>query len=482
MNGGDPVPSSAQIRERLDHPIIDVDGHYVEVVPLLAEYVREAADAKTAERLCELIDLDARRVEVPDDARSATRWTTRLPWWGTPGSALDRATAHLPAILYRRLDELGIDVSILYPSLGLIVAGVPDEEMRRAGCRAINRYGADLLQGLGDRLLAPAILPVHTPGEAIAELEYAVEALGSRTCMIMGNARRIRPELRGDASIPYPHNTRLDVLGFDSELDYDPFWRRCVELGVSITCHGGSMGTYHRESPTSYMYNHIGQFAANSEAFAKGLFLGGVTKRFPELRFAFLEGGVGWGVQLLAALADRWIKRGGKNIDGLDPARLDWKEVEALLRAENPRFAEPAVMAALRAYASDPPRERDEFRATGIEKLDEIPALFTRSFFFGCEADDPINAWAFDEARNPFGVKLRAVLGSDVGHWDVVDMAEVVEEAYEGVEHGHLDADDFRDFACDNAIRLHAHTNPDFFAGTIVEDYAAGFRRSDRGR
>ena len=49
-----------------------------------------------------------------------------------------------------------------------------------------------------------------------------------------------------------------------------------------------------RNSPTNFTYNHIGHFADAGHAAAKGIFLGGVTRRFPELRFAFLEGGVGW--------------------------------------------------------------------------------------------------------------------------------------------------------------------------------------------
>jgi hypothetical protein len=40
------------------------------------------------------------------------------------------------------------------------------------------------------------------------------------------------------------------------------------------------------------MYNQIGHFAAAGAALAKSLFLGGVTRRFPELRVALLEGGV----------------------------------------------------------------------------------------------------------------------------------------------------------------------------------------------
>ena len=64
------------------------------------------------------------------------------------------------------------------------------------------------------------------------------------------------------------------------------------------------------------------------------------------------------------------------------------------------------------------------------------------------------------------------MLGSDLGHWDVPDARDVVPEAYELVEHGLITAADFRDFACDNAIRLHGGMNPRFFDGTAVEDYA----------
>ncbi len=39
------------------------------------------------------------------------------------------------------------------------------------------------------------------------------------------------------------------------------------------------------------------------EAAAKAMLFGGVTKRFPDLPFVFLECGVSWGVQLLDARA-----------------------------------------------------------------------------------------------------------------------------------------------------------------------------------
>jgi hypothetical protein len=48
-----------------------------------------------------------------------------------------------------------------------------------------------------------------------------------------------------------------------------------------------------------------------------------------------------------------------------------------------------------------------------------------------------------------------------------------VPEAYELVEHGLLDDDDFRDFMFTNAVRFWGEVNPDFFKGTVVEKQAA---------
>ena len=93
--------------------------------------------------------------------------------------------------------------------------------------------------------------------------------------------------------------------------------------------------------------------------------------------------------------------------------------------------------------------------------------------YFGCEADDPVNAWAFNRRSNPMGSRLNALFSSDIGHFDVPDMTEVVPEAYELVEHGLINEDDFRDFMFTNAVRFWGEVNPDFFKGTVVEKQAA---------
>src|SRR6185437_310531 len=111
----------------------------------------------------------------------------------------------------------------------------------------------------------------------------------------------------------------------------------------------------------------------------------------------------------------------------------------------------------IRTHFSKPaarPTQIDEFSRAVIESPEDIRDLFVPNFFFGCEADDPMNALAFDSRLVPLKSRLQVVLGSDIGHWDVPDMNEVMHEVYEPVEEGLINARDFRDLVCDNAVRL----------------------------
>ena len=98
---------------------------------------------------------------------------------------------------------------------------------------------------------------------------------------------------------------------------------------------------------------------------------------------------------------------------------------------------------------------------------------FVTNLYFGCEADDPMTSTAFDRSRTPLGRPIRAMFSSDIGHWDVPDMLEVLGEAWENVEKGWLDRAAFRDFVFGNVARFYTDTNPDFFAGTVVEKAVA---------
>src|SRR5438445_693082 len=358
-------PTDARmLRSRLNHPIIDADGHWLEYAPLVREEFRRIGGDAAAEALAIASD------RIPSSLRMslAERRRRRVgqeAFWGSPSeNVLDRATAMLPRLLYERLDDLGIDFCVVYPTAGLGYHRMPDTRLRRAICRAYNVFTADRFRGLEDRIIPAAIIPMYTPEEAIEEMEFTARQLGYKVMMVGGLMRRPIPALAAERPEAAGLVEWYDVVGIDSPHDYDPVWEKCRELRIAPSFHNGARSILLRNSPSNFCFNHIGHFASAGHAVCKAL-------------------------------------------------------------------------------------------------------------FFGCEADDPVNAWAFNRRANPMGARLNALFSSDIGHFDVPDMADVVPEAYELVEHGLIGDDDFRDFMFANAVRFWGEVNPDFFKGTVVETAAA---------
>ena len=391
---------------------------------------------------------------------------------------MDRAASMLPRFLKERLDEFGFDFCIAYPTLGFFLFDEPDDELRQAGCRAQNAMVAELFADVGDRITPAATIPTHTPDEAIAELDHVVGNLGLKVAMVASVVPRTVKASAEDGD--KERATWIDCLGLDSEYDYDPLWRKCMDLGIAPTAHSFMQGRGWRRSVSAYMYNQTGHFADAGEAFAKSLFFGGVTRRFPDLNFGILEGGVGWVINTFATLVEVWHKRGMPGIKNLDPAKLDTKLLyDCFERYGGDAFARLAGADEGPGYSSinadgkisDPDLPfLDEFAAAGITKAEDVVDRFLKPLWIGCEADDVMMPLAFSGAGVPFRAKVKAVLGSDIGHWDVPDMSEVLAEAHERVEEGLMTDADFRDFTFTNPATLHAGMNPDFFKGTVVED------------
>ena len=483
---GNGHPSPGRIRARLDHPVIDADGHWLEYGPVLSEQLRRVGGERAAEGFLSVGRQVRESLGMSVDERRRRRIPQEAFWSSPEKNTRDRATGLLPRLLYERLPELGIDFAVLYPTAGLRVPRIADDELRRATCRAFNIVTAEQFRDFADRITPAAVIPVHTPQEAIEELEHAVRQLGFKVAMFGSLAARPVPSIAaketgagaedGDAA---RFTVWYDTLGLDSEHDYDALWAKCAELGIAPTFHTGARRQGLRLSPTNFTYNHIGHFAAAGHAVCKALFLGGVTRRFPNLRFAFLEGGVAWGCMLYADLIGHWEKRNRKALEHTDPRALDRALLMELVR----KHGTEELAAALRdrdgwpdpnaVTATGNLPDLDDYAACRIERKEELRDLFVPSFYFGCEADDRMNAWAFDHRINPFGSRLNALFGSDIGHFDVPDMLEVLPEAYELVEDGLMTSEHFRDFTFANAVRLWGTGNPRFFAGTTVEKSAA---------
>jgi predicted TIM-barrel fold metal-dependent hydrolase len=486
---------ASKLRARLSHPVIDADGHWLEFGPVVREQLRKIGGEKAVEGF----GLFGARVVKDLSMSVAERRARRIAqeaWWALPTkNTRDRATAMMPRLLYERMEELGLDFTILYPTAGLGIARIPDAEVRTITCRAFNTFSADYFRAFSDRMTPAAVIPMHTPEEAIAELEYVTTQLGLKVVMLWSMVRRAIPALADQRSEAGQAAVWFDPLGLDSEYDYDPVWAKCAELGVSPTFHTGSRGYGLRVSPTNFTYNHIGHFAVAHEAVCKALFLGGVTRRFPHVKFGFLEGGVGWACQLYADLIGHWEKRNLEALEEVNPKNLDRTLLLELAEA----YGSPDMISVMqqkgdRLDAAAFPQASntvggidnlDDYAACQIERKEDLRDLFVKNFYFGCEADDPMNAWAFNRRCNPFGARINALFGSDIGHFDVPNMADVVPEAHELVEEGLISEDDFRDFVFTNPVRFWGEANPNFFKGTAVEKEAAallGEKRRAVGR
>jgi predicted TIM-barrel fold metal-dependent hydrolase len=452
-----------RIRARLNHPILDGDGHQLECMPMVMSILTELAGKDVADRLVASESTDWPRGTRPTPAGPRVRSFFGLLTENT----LDRVTPTLPNLLYQRMEQLGFDYALLYPTFSLLIPAWPDDEVRVAAARAFNIYSAQVYDGFRDRLEPVAVIPMTTPAEAVAEIDYVVRELGLKAVMLSGPVPRT---VVADGA----RTTIVDTLGLDSVYDYDPVWAKCRELRVAPVFHGSASGWGSRASSANYVYNHIGTFATAHEAVVRSLILGGVPRRFPDLRFSFLEGGVSWAAQLCVDLLAHYERRNRDVVVQYDPARLNLALARELVDeyAHGPLVVHgEAYLEELRTRVAGPPVEDfDDFAASRIAGPDDIIDIFSRQLFFGCEADDSLSSIAFQSRLLPHGLKLNALLASDIGHHDVPDFERVLPEAWEMVESGRMTEDDFRAFAGGNLARMMSEVNPAFFDGTAVED------------
>ena len=483
---------SAAVKASLQHPVIDTDVHVNDYAPVLEDYIQHYGGNQLVDALRKA--LGGRFVtrnsggkdwyqQTPEE-RQYHR-TLRAPWWArVTRNTYDLATYTLPALLYERLAEQGSDYSVLFPN-DVLSPAAAGSEFRQPLHRAINHFHADQYRAYADRLTPVAGIPLYTPQEGIEELEFAVKTLGLKVINIAGGVRRpIRAIADKYPAKEHPEIAKqagyIDFYGIDSEHDYDPFWAKVVELGVPVTTHYGSQGWTGRQSISNYMNNHIGHFADGSQAFAKALFFGGVTRRFPGLRVGLLEGGADWGAHVYTHLVDRWEKRNRVAVRNYDPAEADVELLASLFERYGADYIKGRTdfkstllrdslgISALPHSREPNESEIDDFALAGIEKVEDIRDRWVSNFYFGSEADDRTVAAAFNDRVNPLGTKINAIWSSDVGHWDVPEFTEPLAESWDLVEQGVISAADFKALVFDNPHRFYTEANPRFFEGTEV--------------
>ncbi len=97
--------------------MVDADGHFIETAPVFKrfflDFVKDIGGGDLMARFekaggMDYDDMVLRPWSAMSEADRRAAWVTRPPWWSLPADTLDRATAHLPRLMYERLDDLGI--------------------------------------------------------------------------------------------------------------------------------------------------------------------------------------------------------------------------------------------------------------------------------------------------------------------------------------------------------------------------------------
>jgi predicted TIM-barrel fold metal-dependent hydrolase len=174
------------------------------------------------------------------------------------------------------MDEAGVDVQILYPTVGgqLLGREFRDAELLAACCRAYNDWSAEQCSAAPERLRWAAMLPIQAVDLAVEE---ARRAAGRGAVSFY-----VRPNPVKGRNLSHP--------------DYEPLWSEIEKLGRPICLHDS--GSPHLPSYGDRMQTHTsGHIIAHPfEAMVAmmSLIWFGVLERHPRLTVVHVEADAGW--------------------------------------------------------------------------------------------------------------------------------------------------------------------------------------------
>lgn len=188
------------------------------------------------------------------------------------------------------MDEDGIDVMVLYPTAGLHVSALYERDFATALTRAYNDWLHCFCRKDPERLKFVALLAPQDPGAAAEELTRAVKECGAL------------------AGVLPTHVPQMPDFG---DPVYDPIYAAAERLGVGIGFHTGtSADSLGAQRFRKFLSAHAIDHPAEQMMALIATVIGGVFERFPKLKIAYLESGIGWVPYMMDRLDEEVEKRG----------------------------------------------------------------------------------------------------------------------------------------------------------------------------
>ena len=182
------------------------------------------------------------------------------------------------------MDDGGIWASLCFPSLiagfcGAVFSRSKDPELGLACTRAWNDWHLDVWAGAHPERIIPLQIPWLSDPLIAAEEVRTNAARGFRAVSFA--------EFPSQLGLPSLHSGH-----------WDPFLAACAETETVVCLHTGSAAWAPIPSPDPPFELYPTLFPANALIAAADWLWSGVCVRFPDLRIAMSEGGIGWVVML----------------------------------------------------------------------------------------------------------------------------------------------------------------------------------------
>ena len=187
----------------------------------------------------------------------------------------------------------GIDAEVIFPNKGLAMWATPDPVFAMAQCRVWNTWAWEFYGPNNDTMSPMAALGTGDIPGTLAEIER-VAKLGFR-----GLTLPCKP-IFGSHDVDDP-NYNLPM--------YDPMWSLLEEVNLPITFHV-STGRDPRASKGNggAVINYVSHSLSPTIEPMANLCGSGVLERFPKIKFALIEAGIGWIPWALEAMDEAYRK------------------------------------------------------------------------------------------------------------------------------------------------------------------------------
>ncbi len=279
-------PRSARPGDPRKYFIVSADAHVNEPADLWATRI----DAKYRERVPRVIvDANGVKWRVSEGHRPDRLRTDEM-------EGEDRLRQLAGADPEQRLRDMardGIDAEVMFPNKGLSMWATPDAVFAQAQCCVYNEWAWETFSRYNDRMSPAAAIATADLEGSIAEVKR-VATLGFRALTLP-----CKP-VWGAHDVEHP-NYNLPM--------FDPLWDVIQDAGLPITFHV-STGRDPRAARGNggAVINYVSHSLSPTIEPVANLCASGVLKRFPRLRFATIEAGIGWVAWLLDAMDEAYRK------------------------------------------------------------------------------------------------------------------------------------------------------------------------------